>query len=260
MSPYSSVQQNVLLTYKQVGETPLCALERVRREEHIAEDVPMTYAGRLDPMAEGLLIILAGEECRDEVKRKYLGLDKTYEATVLFGVATDSYDLLGLVTECAPEFDHEHIAHRSKELLQNAAGSFEQSYPPYSSKTVDGAQLHTHARAGNEVSLPTHMVRIDEAIFLEEKEIEASKLLEYIENTVGKVEGDFRQAETIALWRETLSGVTKPFLSISFRISVGSGFYVRQYAHDLGKMLGVPAVLYSLKRTQIGEFVSSSRT
>ena len=52
--------------HKRWGETPLEALERLRAEEGIAADVPMTYAGRLDPAAEGLLIILTGEECKNK--------------------------------------------------------------------------------------------------------------------------------------------------------------------------------------------------
>jgi len=55
----------------------------------------MTYAGRLDPLAEGLLLVLTGEECKN--KEKYLGLDKEYEVDVLFGFATDTYDILGKV-------------------------------------------------------------------------------------------------------------------------------------------------------------------
>jgi tRNA U55 pseudouridine synthase TruB len=51
--------ENVLKLYKNVGETPLECLERFRVENSEYKDVPMTYAGRLDPMAEGVLIVLA---------------------------------------------------------------------------------------------------------------------------------------------------------------------------------------------------------
>ena len=53
----------------------------------------MTYAGRLDPMASGLLIVLAGEETKN--KEKYLNLDKEYLFEVLFGFKTVTYDFLG---------------------------------------------------------------------------------------------------------------------------------------------------------------------
>jgi tRNA pseudouridine55 synthase len=41
---------------------------------------------------------------------------------------------------------------------------------------------------------------------------------------------------------------------IKFRINVTSGFYVRTFAQDFGKFLGLPAYLYKLNREQIGEF------
>jgi tRNA U55 pseudouridine synthase TruB len=83
--------------YKKLGETPLEALERTRTEHSIAADVPMTYAGRLDPLVEGQMIILIGEECKN--KDAYTKLGKTYEFEILSGVSTDTYDLLGLVTD-----------------------------------------------------------------------------------------------------------------------------------------------------------------
>ena len=48
---------NVIIAYKNIGETPLECLERHRKERSIDKDIPMTYAGRLDPMAEGLMIL-----------------------------------------------------------------------------------------------------------------------------------------------------------------------------------------------------------
>ncbi|MDQ3244755.1 MAG: tRNA pseudouridine(55) synthase TruB, partial [bacterium] len=83
------------LLNKKEGETPLEALESFRVKAKIGKEVKMTYAGRLDPMASGLLIILAGEECKN--KEKYLRLDKEYNFEVLFGFATDTYDILGKV-------------------------------------------------------------------------------------------------------------------------------------------------------------------
>ena len=53
--------EGVILVYKNIGETPLEAIERAREEENISTDVPITYAGRLDPMAEGLLLVLVVE-------------------------------------------------------------------------------------------------------------------------------------------------------------------------------------------------------
>jgi tRNA pseudouridine55 synthase len=84
----------MITVYKNLGETPLQCLERYRLEAGIEAGVPMTYAGRLDPMAEGDMIILVGEECKG--KDKFLPLRKEYEMEVLLGVETDTYDLLGI--------------------------------------------------------------------------------------------------------------------------------------------------------------------
>ncbi len=68
------MKDTVIITHKAAGETPLATLERTRIERGIAPNFPMTYAGRLDPLAEGVLILLVGDECKK--KDQYLGLDK----------------------------------------------------------------------------------------------------------------------------------------------------------------------------------------
>ena len=102
-------KQVTITLYKNRGETPLECLDRFKKENPEYEEVgpqgtlvrhdfaksKMTYAGRLDPLAEGLLLVLVGEECKK--KEKYLGLDKEYEVDVLFGFATDTYDVLGIL-------------------------------------------------------------------------------------------------------------------------------------------------------------------
>jgi tRNA pseudouridine55 synthase len=87
-------KDQVLKLYKKVGETPLECLERFRKNHPKFKNQKMTYAGRLDPLAEGELLVLVGESCKN--KEKYLKLDKEYLVDILFGFETDSYDLLGL--------------------------------------------------------------------------------------------------------------------------------------------------------------------
>ena len=148
--------KKTLSLQKKKGETPLACMERFRAGNSEYEGLPMTYAGRLDPIATGELLVLVGDECKK--KEEYLGFDKEYEATVLVGFQTDSYDVLGLskIGEVEPlRLDIE------KQLL-GMVGKFSQPYPPYSSKTVNGKQLHEHARAGeiDFIDIPTKEVEI----------------------------------------------------------------------------------------------------
>ncbi len=248
-------RQTLIITYKALGETPLEALERVRLEKGISQTLPMTYAGRLDPMAEGLLILLVGEECKK--RQEYLGLDKVYETEVLFGVETDTHDLLGILTNRESRIQNSESRINKKEIeekLQKYKGTFVQEYPMYSSKTVDGKPLFMYAREGEEVEVPTREVEVFSIDILEEREIRAEELLQKVSEKISLVKGDFRQEETLRLWRESLQNSTEQFKIIKFKIHCGSGFYVRQFAMSLGNDLGCGALAFSIKRIKIGDF------
>ena len=151
--------KKVILLNKKEGETPLEALEIFRIKNNKYKDIKMTYAGRLDPMASGLLLILAGEETKN--KEKYLVLDKEYDFEVLFGFSTDTFDVLGKVL-----FNYElsitnyELKNRIKSKLQDFLGEQVQKYPIYSSKTVAGKPLFTYARAGDQVEIPERKIVI----------------------------------------------------------------------------------------------------
>ena len=82
--------------YKKVGQTPLEALEVLRKKKKLSLSAKLSYAGRLDPMASGVLLILQG--ATQTQREKYLSLDKKYRAKILLGFGSDSFDLLGLPT------------------------------------------------------------------------------------------------------------------------------------------------------------------
>ena len=270
--------KNVYRVHKEWGETPLVCLERLRATEGIDANVPMTYAGRLDPAAEGELIILVGEECKN--KDAYSGLSKTYVAEILFGVSTDTYDLLGIPCACAeisklsfekatrsacsrPGCSAPSACARpsSKESLEISAqvevflkktiGKFEQQYPLYSSKTVNGVQLHAHARAGTPVDLPTHEVELFSYADLTVGSCTREEILERVQQLTSIVKGDFRQAEILEASTQIESELPEVLLTAKMTLTVSSGFYIRQFAHDMGQALGTQACLYSLNRTNI---------
>ena len=56
--------KKILTLYKKLGETPLECLNRFKKAHSEYEKIPMTYAGRLDPMAEGVLLVLAGDKAK----------------------------------------------------------------------------------------------------------------------------------------------------------------------------------------------------
>ncbi len=253
---------------KKEGETPLEAVSLFRSKHKAYKEVKMTYAGRLDPMASGLLLVLAGEETKQ--KEKYLRLDKEYEFEVLFGFATDTYDILGVVqhSNILQNVEMSDLEKKIRQNLKFFKGKIKQKYPMYSSKTVEGKQLWKYARDGEEVEAPEREVEVKSLKFRKLKSISSKKLLVDIEKRIKKVTGpastregspmrggDFRQKEILKLWRKELKKEeSKAFFLGGFKIKCSSGTYVRTIANALGDSIGIPALAYSIKRTKIGKY------
>lgn len=244
--------KEILLLDKKEGETPLQALEKFRASNKKYKDIKMTYAGRLDPMASGLLLVLVGEEIKN--KEKYLALDKEYEFEILFGFATDTYDILGKITSQPQRQDlwgKAELAKRIKENLKHFTGNFIQAYPLYSSKTIK------QARAEKKVLVSSHTVLVKKLEFLKLRTVSGSILFIDIEKRIKKVTGDFRQEEILKIWRNSLS-VKHPMFDrryiATFKITCSSGTYVRGIANSLGEKINLPALAYSIKRTRIGKW------
>src|SRR5207248_694525 len=110
---------------------------------------------------------------------------------------------------------------------------------------------------------------------LELGEINADDLLQKIKTDILKVNGDFRQEEIIKIWEQTRCrtlGVRQrdasptpsvgqeewsrlvKFQVAKMRLSVSSGFYVRQFALDFGNVFGLPALTLSIVREKVGEW------
>lgn len=228
------------LTYKNLGETPLECLERVRLENGKPNSVPMTYAGRLDPMAEGLLIILQNEECKE--KEKYTKMDKEYELEVLFGVSTDSYDVLGKIQNIEKKnFDNFDIL--------KYKGKFIQEYPRYSSKIIAMKEVP------DKDDMPTKEVEIYDIEQIGSNAMSGEKISKKIIENIKKVNGDFRQTGIIPLWEKFGIDYAKTiFIILKYKVACSSGTYMRSLANRIGNDLDIPTLAFSIKRTRINGY------
>ncbi|MGL1832910.1 tRNA pseudouridine(55) synthase TruB [Rhodocyclaceae bacterium SMB388] len=142
----------VLLLDKPAGMTSNTALQRCRRMLNAAK---AGHTGTLDPMATGLLPLTFGEATK--FSQMLLDADKTYEATLVFGVETDTGDADGksiAVAEGVVEGDS------LGRVLTGFVGEIEQIPPMYSALKRDGKPLYEYARAGIEVERTPRRVRI----------------------------------------------------------------------------------------------------
>lgn len=243
----------VLNLYKNLGETPRERLERLRIQRPEYAHEVLSYAGRLDPMAEGVLLCLVGSA--NKRREQYLDMSKEYVLDVLFGFSTDTYDILGRVMEAG---DASNIRRAQVEKgLNEFRGTFAQEYPPFSSKTVEGKSLIEWARGGaiSTLVLPRKVVVIYDIKLVGMYKVDEHALLNYIEESVEKVEGDFRQDEIMRLWKRRLKVEgTREFPCATIQISCSSGTYARSIAHGLGRELGTPALALHILRNKVGEY------
>ena len=115
------------------------------------------HTGTLDPMATGVLPILVGTATKacDILPNQ----DKTYQATVVFGKATDTLDIWGKPLQDYPE---QHVTEAAlRAILPEFLGDITQLPPMYSAVSVNGKRLYELARKGETVERPTRTVHID---------------------------------------------------------------------------------------------------
>lgn len=111
--------------------------------------VKMGHGGTLDPLATGVLILGIGAGTKS--LPDFLGCTKSYEAVLLFGKATDTYDTEGKVVA---RKGYEHITKEQvEEALAKFKGKIMQKPPIFSALKVNGKKLYEYAREGKEVPI-----------------------------------------------------------------------------------------------------------
>ena len=237
------------LIAKEVGETPLQALERFRATDESLRGVPMTYAGRLDPMASGQLLILIGDECM--WREKYDSLDKTYQFEILLGAESDTGDILGLAQEM-PGFTARD--HDGEKIVASLIGTHHLPYPVFSSRTVDGTPLFEHAHRDAGVERPVREMKVMRAVYRGMREMSGDALLADIQKRLQQLAvpetNDFRIERIVPRWDEALAPHTR-FTIISVEADVTSGTYIRSLAPHLGRQLHTRALAYRIHRSAI---------
>lgn len=245
---------------KPIGQTPLEAIQSWKTAHPEYAMVPASYAGRLDPMASGKLLVLLGDECKRQAT--YHTLDKEYEIEVVLGIGSDTGDVLGIVRAST----HAKLSQREvRRALRTFVGSRTVPYPIFSSKTVGGKPLFLYAleHTLHTIAVPTHTETLYSVTLTNSELVESQSLQRRIETLLDKAPvstepskelgADFRISEVRASWKDIWEKQTVPcYRVLTLRISCASGAYMRTLASDLGKALGTDALALSIHRSRIG--------
>ena len=251
--------------YKQEGQTPLEVIQDFKATHPEYARTPLAYAGRLDPMAEGELLVLVGEACKE--RDTYLGLDKAYSFEVLVGIGSDTHDILGLskVGPKVPTVTPAEIAR----VVDGLRGRHALPYPAFSSKTVQGKALFQWALEErlDEITIPSKQVEVYQLINTGRYQISRDELAQHIVERISKVQPvrdprkkagrDFRRQEVLAAWRDNLEqpgNTAQQFTILQFDCVCSSGTYMRVLARIIGEQLGTQALAWRIQRTKIGRY------
>ena len=137
----------ILNLCKPVDCTSFDMVKRVRR---LSGEKKVGHGGTLDPLASGVLPICLGRATR--VSEFLADSSKSYRSVMKFGVATDTYDAEGAVTEEKETF------HLTLDEVEESLGPFRgiilQEPPMYSALKHEGKRLYELAREGKTVERP----------------------------------------------------------------------------------------------------------
>ena len=204
----------ILLVDKPGGMTSHDVVARARKALGTRK---IGHAGTLDPMATGLLIL--GVDGATRLLTFIVGLDKTYEATIRLGAATDTDDAEARSFRRA---DAAAIA-----ALRDAVAAGDR-------------RAHRRDLAGAEPRLGDQGRR-------------ASRLRPRPRGRGGRARPRARSPCRVRrAWRARAA--TDEFLDLDVVVDCSSGTYIRALARDLGAALGVGGHLTALRRTRIGPF------
>jgi len=214
---------------KKIGESMQDTVERFKLEYNLDKKEKVAFAGRLDPLAFGKIRLLTNEDIKKKDEEQ--SHDKIYSYSVIHGFQTDTYDILGLITNT-------NTVNNNLSLIFDEERIIVQPYPPYSSKTVeiDNKMVRLWFATKNNLKipeLPTKDVKIYYNKKLGERMINGKSMFVMISDLINKVKGDLRQQETLDTWKENIIE-DNLYLIEDFETKISSGGYVRSIANSMG--------------------------
>lgn len=249
--------KNILLIDKPAGITSFDVIRILRKKLGIRK---MGHAGTLDPLASGLMII--GINDGTKKMAEFLKLPKTYVADILLGKKSETGDAEGKIVE---EKSAEHITDEAiREVVENFSGIHLLAVPMYSAIKVGGRPLYSIARKKESGKTLTEKETLAVPP-VKEMEVISAKLLNIVRRS-GPPTGGCTRSETFVNKTESCkgemfrtrvqptSGDEQGDVKLTVEMRVSSGSYIRTLAEELGLCLGIPAMLVSLRRTEIGDY------
>ncbi|WP_073508277.1 tRNA pseudouridine(55) synthase TruB [Streptobacillus notomytis] len=144
----------ILILNKPKNITSFSYIQKIRREMNIKK---IGHAGTLDPMAEGLMIVMANDATK--FSNYLMKHSKTYYVEMELGYETNTFDLEGEVTnKIDSKIDIK--LNDIENVIKKYIGKFKQIPPMFSAIKKNGVKLYDLARKGIEIELEGREIEI----------------------------------------------------------------------------------------------------
>lgn len=222
--------------------------------KQVADDIQnkISYIGRLDPLASGIIIYLEGGELKS--RDKYMNMDKTYKFNLVIGMSTDTGDCLGMIHQIQSVNTINMC--RLLEIFGQFLGEYEQRYPIYSAYQIhkNGVKKPLWYFAKNRIELeeseiPKHNVKIYN-LEQDAKPMFSIRNMNYFMEQVELIPDglELRKEEVMAQYKEYKETDKIRLIGIPMLAKVSSGTYIRQLCADIGNKLGIPCMADKIER------------
>jgi tRNA U55 pseudouridine synthase TruB len=205
----------IIQYYKKIGESMNELIDRFR-EEYKCDKI--TYAGKLDPIANGIVTILTDDDIYS--RDKYMNKDKIYRFKLIHTITTDTYDILGLLNS------------EDEKLVDSVDDNkeYDMEYPPYSSYKIKGKPLWYYTL--NNIKFdnkPSKKIKLHYLKKINEEKVDKDTIIDRITKIINKVNKNTFRQESILKSYENLK--KKEYTISEYEIKLSSGGFVRYFGN-----------------------------
>jgi tRNA pseudouridine(55) synthase len=218
------------------------------------------YAGRLDPLAQGIMLILTDNDVKSmDTNLKH---DKIYTFDILLGISTSSHDIAGTINEETNNinYTHEELYTRLHEFIKTYST---QSYPLISSYVINHESYGRHPmwwyyKNNINITIPNKSITIIDYNIISISKISCNDFynnaIQRLQTVTNNKTFEELNINTIIENYKNKLKITNPTdykIKIQMQLKVSSGFYIRQFCSDFGKYINIPTIALDITRTQI---------
>ncbi len=201
------------------------------------------HTGTLDPMAEGVLVIVIGKctKLTDYLTSEY----KEYIAEFKLGYETNTLDSTGKIIK---KSNNEVSKSEIEKAINSFKGIYNQEVPMYSAVKINGKKLYDYARNNEKVSLPSREVHI--------KEIEILNIGEFVRIRCLVSKGTYIRSliRDIGVKLGTYATMTNLVRTKSGKFNIENSYKIEEIKNNNYKLVGIEEIFKDFPKIVINDY------